>query len=284
MALSALTYYSNSITGNPTLVADVDLYSVQTTAPKFPVGYGFKRADGNVYRYCQLAATAVNAGQLVGQTTASGGATYGAAVIVPPASAVVVPGEPNITAGSAGSHFVEVTIAAIALNKYAGGYLCVTRGTGLGETYRIKGNTATNTPATGNLRIQLYEPIKVALQAGQGIIIVPSMYTDLVVTPTSASTVTGVLMSTTTSAISWAWVCTHGVVGCQEDATTAAVAGMQVVASRVTAGAYAPIAMSTGTGVFTAAFAQPVVGYVITQSGGSSASNRNGAIYVTIEG
>lgn len=283
MALSALTYYSNSITGQPTLAADIDIYSVQTVAPKYPVGFGFKRADGNIFRYVQLSATAVNAGQLVGPTTASGGAAYGALVMVAPASAQVVPGEPNITAGSAGSHYIEATISSIAADKYRGGHLMLTRGTGLGETYRIKGNTATNNPTTGNLRIQLYEPLKVAIVAGSGSIVVPSMYTDCVVAATSATQVTGVLMSTTTSAISWAWVCTHGPVGCQEDGTNTTVAGQQVVCSRVTAGAYASLGVSTGTLLVAGGPAQPLIGYVITSAAAGSASNRNGAIYLTLE-
>lgn len=283
MALSSLTYYSNSITGQPTLAADVDLYSVQTAAPKYPVGFGFKRADSNVYRYVQLAATVASAGQLLSSTTASGGAAYGAAVVVPSASAVVVPGEPNITAGSAGSHYVEVTISSIAANKYKGGYMITTRGTGVGDTYRIKGNTASNDPATGNLRIQLYEPLKVALLAGQGIIIVPTIYTDCVINTTTAAIPVGVLMATTTAAISWAWVCTHGVIGCQEDGTNTTVAGQAITASRVTAGAYASIQLGTGTQLVYNAFSSPIIGYVITVAAAGSASNRNGAIYLQLE-
>lgn len=281
MALSTSTYYTNSIVGQMMAGVDVDITSANSS-PKYPVGQGFTRGDGNVYRYCHVG-TATNAGQLVGPTTASGGATYGAAVIVPSASAVAEQAEYPILPGQAGSHYVEVTISSIAVNKYQGGILAVTRGTGLGETYRIKGNTATNTPATGNLHIQLYEPLKNALLSGQGTIIVPSMFTDCTVCATTATQAVGVLMCTTTSTNLWAWVQTRGPVGCQEDGTNTVSAGQLVSCSGVTAGAYANSALLGGT-QFVAGFGgRPILGYSITPSAAGSASNRNGIIYLQLE-
>lgn len=277
MALSTSTYYSNSIVGQMMAGADIDVTSADP-APRYPIGTGFTRADGNVFRYAHVG-TATNAGQLVGPTTASGGATYGAAVVVAPASAVAQASEFPITPGSVGSHFVEVTIAGIAINKYQGGYLITTRGTGVGETYRIVSNTATNTPATGNLQIRTAEPIKVALTVSTGLIIVPSMFTDCTVSATTSTQSSGVLMSTTTAANLWAWVCTRGVVGCAEDATISVTAGQQLVASRVTAGSYGT--MNTGgltLGV--AATNNPIIGYSITPAASSS---RVGSIFLQLE-
>lgn len=277
MALNANTYYSNSIQGQPLVGVDADVTRADA-APKYPIGWRISRADGNIFRYAYVG-TATNAGHLVGQTTTSGGATYGAAVVVAPASAVIVEAERPITPGSVGSHFVEVTIASIAANKYQGGYLVVTRGTGLGETYRIVGNTATNTPATGNLRIQLAEPIKVALTAATGIIIVPSIYNDLAAATTTTTSVAGVLMSTTTSTNLWAFVCTRGVVGCAEDATNTVGQGQMVVASRVTAGSYATAVSSPST-ILAGALNSPIIGYSITPAGSSS---RVGTIYLQLD-
>lgn len=281
MSLTDATYYSNSIVGQMMAGADVDVTRADS-APKYPIGQGFTRADGNVFRYGNIG-TATNAGKLVGMTTSSGGATYNAVTVVAPASAVIVEAERPITPGSVGSHYVEVTVAAIAANKYEGGYLIVTRGTGVGETYRIVGNTATDNPATGNVRIQLYEAIKVAFTASTGTIIVPSVFTDLAATATSSAQATGVLMSTTTSANLWAWICTRGVIGCQEDGTNAIVAGQQLMASRVTSGAYASLTVSTGTLLAAGAFSSPIIGYSITPSVAGSASNRQGVIYLELE-
>jgi hypothetical protein len=231
-----------------------------------------------VFRYGHIG-TATNAGQLVGPTTASGGATYGAAVVVASASATIEQSEYPLQPGQVGSHFVEVTIAGIAANKYQGGYLIVTRGTGLGETYRIIGNTATNTPATGNLRIQLNEAIKVALTATTGIIIVPSMFTDCAASATSATQVSGGLMSTTTSTNLWAWICTRGVVGCAEDATIPVTAGNQIIASANTAGSYGVLA-NNGTTVASSTSIRPIIGYSITPAASSA---RVGSIYLQVE-
>lgn len=277
MALSTSTYYSNAIVGQMMAGVDVDVTRADA-APKYPVGQGFTRADGNIFRYCHVG-TATNSGQIIGPTTASGGATYGAAVVVAPASAVIVEQERPITPGSVGSHYVEVTIASIAANKYQGGYLVTTRGTGVGETYRIIGNTATNTPATGNLRIQLAEPIKVALTVSTGLIIVPSMFTDCTVTATSSPQVSGVLMSTTTSTNLWAWICTRGIVSASEDNALAITAGHQITTSRITAGSYCSI-VSASTTVALSALASPIIGYSITPAGSSS---RLGAIYLQLE-
>lgn len=277
MALNANTYYSNSIQGQPLVGADVDVTRADA-APKYPIGFRITRADGNVFRYSYVG-TATNAGQLVGMTIASGDAAYNAAVVVAPASAVIVEAERPITPGSVGSHFVEVTIASIAANKYQGGYLVTTRGTGLGETYRIIGNTATGNPATGNLRIQLAEPIKVALTSTTGIMIVPSIYNDLAAATTTSTSVAGVLMSTTTSTNLWAFVCTRGVVGCAEDATNTVGQGQMIVASRVTAGSYATAVSSPST-ILAGALNSPIIGYSIKPAASSS---RLGTIYVQLD-
>lgn len=280
MALSSLTQYSNSIVGVPTGGTDVDVTRADS-APRYQAGYLIERADGNRFRYCHVG-TATNSGVLVGPTTSSGGATYNAAAVVASASAVNVQQEYPILPGQIGSHYIEVTIASIAANKYQGGYFITTRGTGIGETYRIVENTATGNPASGNLRIRLYEPIKVAITANMGNIIVPSMFTDLTVTATTAPQVTGVLMATTTSTNLWAWVCTRGTVGCQEDGTNTPVAGAQITTSAVTAGAYASMVTTPAT-VSSSIFNTPLIGYVRIISSAGSAGNRQGVIYLEIE-
>lgn len=276
MALSSSSYYSNAIQGIPGAGVDVDVTRADS-APKYSMGFLIERADGNRFRYCYVG-TATNAGNLVGQTQASGGAAYGAAKVVQPAAAVAVQSEYPILPGQVGSHYVEVTIASIAANKYQGGYLITTRGTGLGDTYRIIGNTATDTPATGNLRIQLAEPLKVALTGATGLTIATSPYNDLAASATTSTTVTGVLMSTTTSTNLWAWVCTRGPVGCTEDSSLTVVAGYQLVASAITAGAYCTlVTTSTTVGVVNK---QPIIGYSLVIG---NAVNKQGVIFCQCE-
>lgn len=276
MALNSSSYFSNAIQGIPGAGVDVNLYDTHTT-PKYPMGYLVERADGARYRYCYVG-TATNAGNLVGQTQSSGGAAYGAAVVVTPASATAVQAEYPILPGQVGSHWIQATIAGIAADKYRGGYLVTTRGTGVGDVYRIKGNTATGTPTSTDLYINLAEPLKVAVTAATGLTIATSIYNDLAASATSSTTVTGVLMSTTTSTNLWAWVCTRGTVGCTEDNSLTIVAGYQLVASAITAGAYCTlVTTSTTVGVVTK---QPIVGYSLVIGNGV---NRQGIIYCTCE-
>ncbi len=276
MALNATNYFSNSIQGIPGAGADVDVTAAHSAA-KYALGYLIERADGHRFRYCYVG-TATNAGNLVGQTQSSGGAAYGAAVVVAPASATAIQAEYPILPGQVGSHWVQVTIASIAADKYRGGYLVTTRGTGVGDTYRIKGNTATGNPNSTDLYIQLAEPLKVALTAATGLTIATSIYNDLAASATTSTTVTGVLMSTTTSTNLWAWVCTRGEVGCTEDNSLTVVAGYQLVASAITAGAYCTlVTASTTVGVINK---QPIVGYSLVIGNGV---NRQGIIYCTCE-
>lgn len=278
MALNASTYYSNSIQGIPGAGVDVNVETVDST-PRYAAGYLVERADGNRFRYVNVG-TATNQGKLVGPTTSSGGATYGAITVVAPASGVIVPQEYPVTPGAVGSHYIQATIASIAANKYQGGYIILTGGTGLGQTYRIVGNTATGTPTSTTLYIQLAEALQTAVTANTGVIIVPSMFTDLAATATTSPQVTGVLMATTTSTNLWAWVCTHGVAGCAEDATNSITAGQQVMCSPVTAGSYASVGTAASTVLVGNAFNLPVVGYSITPAGSSS---RLGSIYLQLE-
>lgn len=280
MALNANTYYSNSITGQPFVGVDVNIETADAS-PRYAVGYSVVRADGNKFRYCNIG-TATNSGLLVGPTTASGGATYGAGLVVASATATAVPQEYPILPGQVGSHYVQFTIASIAANKYQGGYFITTGGTGVGQTYRIVGNTATGTPNSTDLYIQLAEALQVAVTPATGTIIVDSMFTDLAAAATSATQVTGVLMATTTSTNLWAWVCTHGVVGCAEDATSSTpVAGAPVMCSLNSAGYYQAISTATATALLTGVFSQPIVGYVRTVAGGTK--NRQGVIFLTLE-
>ena len=279
---TGLSYFSNSIQGIPSVGVDVNVETVDTT-PRYALGYMVERADGNIFRYC-LIGTATNSGQLVGPSTSSASSTYGNVVVVAPTSATAVPQEYPILPGQVGSHYVQATISSIPPNKFAGGYFITTSATGAGQTYRIIGNTATGTPTSTTLYIQLAEALQVALTATTGVIVVQSMYNDLAACAVTATTATGVLMATSTATNLYAWVQTHGPVGCFEDAVIPVTAGMPVVCSSITAGAYAAITTvaATSTAYLTTSLTQPVVGYALS-AGGSGKSNRQGAIFLTLE-
>lgn len=233
MALDSGRYFGNPIVGQPGAGADINVYDTHAT-PHYQVGFGFTRGDGNKFRYAYTDA-ATNAGSVVAPVFANSGIATTDNAVIAPASAVAVSGE-VIKPGSAGSRYVEWTKSGISQNQLAGGYFITEDGSGKGYTYRIKGNTATDNPATGNIRIELYEKLNATLSPNTDVTIVPCMWND-VKTATVATdwAAAGVLMATTTSSKPYAWVCTHGVVAALQDGTV--VGGDQLVLSRNTAGA-----------------------------------------------
>jgi len=210
MAIATSTnFYSNAIVGVPQVGADIDVHERSAT-PKYSVGFGFQRADGNVFRYSQFG-DAVLVGVLVGNVATNSNLASTDALVVAPATAQAVAGE-AIQPGAVGSRYVEVILATVASNQFAGGYLSITKDTGIGYTYRIKSNTATNTPTSGNFRLELFDKIKVALDNTSDIAIAASKYSNLypyVAIEGTQSNVVGVTMAAVSNN-DYGWVCVRG--------------------------------------------------------------------------
>ncbi len=201
-------YFNNAIVGQMQVGADAKIHEINTNQ-KFPIGQGFTRSDGAKYRYSHYG-LAVSAGQLVSQDISESSTGQAAMVVVAPGSAQAIPNESNITAGSIGSRFIEVTVAAVAAGQYAGGHLTIASSTGAGYTFRIRGNSATGDPTSGNIRLELYQPLTVAVAAATELQITGSMYSNL--EPATASTdliISGVSQAANT-AQTWGWTQTHG--------------------------------------------------------------------------
>ena len=269
--LSNTNYYSNAIIGTPAAGSDIDLFQ-STSTPKYQVGFGFTRADGNKYRYGQFTAIA-NRGTLVAPVTSECDQTEilkaGAltANLVPQGNEIMNP-------NAIGSRYAQLVVSASA-NQFAGGYLTIASSTGFGFTYRIKGNDTVGTKVTGNTFFSLYEPIVVALDSNSCVTISSSRFVSL--TPATSLTatcaaVTGVAVSNN-SANSYGWVCTDGKIGVLQDASIAA-SGKPVYLSTTTAGAIAGYANIQGSNP---AFA--MVGYMV--SPGSSAEYS--VIYLNVD-
>lgn len=220
MATSSNTFHSNSIQGYPQVGGvDVDIFGIHTL-PKFPVGYRLQRQDGNEFVYSHFGA-ATNRGLIVAQDISESGiATVQDNLVIAPASAVAVAG--NLPKpGAIGSNFVQITLASIGANDYAGGYLITADATGEGYTYRIKGNTATDNPSTGDIRIELYEKLQVALDTTSDIQIVGSKYSNLEAATTGTDNFAVGVACSTMAAGEYGWICVKGVVGLLVDGTIA---------------------------------------------------------------
>jgi len=238
MAVSTDTRFNNAIVGQMQIGGGVDLYS-SSTDPAFAAGTGFERSDGNKFRFAHFGA-ATNRGVAVATDISESCLADTDNAVIAPASAVAVAGE-TIQPGAIGSHYFEMTLAATTADQYAGGYVVITDDTGEGYTYRVKGNTATDNPATGNIRVELYEPLQVALDATSDVAINGCRWANLEPATTTDYDVAGVSMETQASA-DYGCVFSKGVIGCLDAGGNTAG---QALSPSATAGALSDTAAAT---------------------------------------
>jgi hypothetical protein len=228
MAISTLSYFSNSIQGIPQIGTDIDLYESRTS-PKFAIGYRIQRQDGAEFVYAQFGAT-TGQGMLVSQDLSESSLVDTDDSVIAPASCV------TITDGTAGQKFLQLTLAAVTANQYAGGYLAITDDSGEGHQYRIKGNDATDNTATGDIRIELHDKLVVALDATSDVSIVGNLYANLEPSTTTDIAVAGVSV-VAQAAADFGWVQVEGIAQVLTDGTNVIGSGCIIAA---TAGAVAP--------------------------------------------
>ena len=206
-------YYNSAIVGQPMAGADIDVHDRHIT-PHYAVGFGFQRADGNCFRYVQYGAGVV-AGALVGNVATNTNLASTNGLVVNSSSALAIAGE-VLKPGQVGSRYVEITLATVANDQFAGGYLVATKDTGIGYTYRIRGNFATGYPAAAtSFQMELYEKLKVGLDSTTDIAIAAPKYANLAANTFvqgTAQNIVGVAMSAA-STDNFGWVCTRGIVG-----------------------------------------------------------------------
>ena len=232
MAVSTSTITSFAAMGVPASVSEFDPYE-STTNPKRPVGFKVEDVNGNVYRWAHFGATTTQ-GKVVSQDVSESSYVDSDNVILAPASCVTT------TDGTVGSRFVEITLAAITADQFAGGTLLISDDTGEGYTYRIVGNTATDNPATGTIRVELARGLQVAVDATSDFEILGSKYANL--EPASAigagnaldAIPAGVSVGSQAAA-DYGWIQTKGIVGVLTNGSP--LVGQGVCVSGTTAGA-----------------------------------------------
>jgi hypothetical protein len=276
---SGYTTTNNAVPGVAQGISEASIYDVDTRA-KFAIGTGFTRQDGNKYRYGNFI-TATTQGKLVSHLRADLDKASTNALIVAPAAAYQQNNETvGLYPGALGSRYIIFTLASTVKDQWQGGYITMTKDTGVGYIYRIKGNTAAATlNSVANLVIiELYEPLQVAVDATTDASITASLYNDLLAGFASAANniCVGVTCANQT-ANSYGWICTHGVCACLQDGTVAN--GDMIQASALTAGAFSTYGVGTtsnGAGIL---FGGQAIGYCIDQS----ATTQHATIYLQIE-
>jgi len=251
MAVSTSNKFSIAAGSPPSIVGAFDKFAKDAT-PKYPCGYKVEMADGTVLRYAHFGAD-VAVGVLVSQDLSESSQADLDNEVIAPASCV------NTSDGTIGSYHIEVDADSVTVDQYAGAKLITTDDTGEGYTYDIVGNTATNDPATGNFRIQLAQPLQVALDATTDISIMGNAYANLEIATTTDEFVAGVTCSAMdVSEQAWGWIQTKGVCGILQDGTIAL--GDMVCLSDGVSGAVHVIG---GGGTLATDLTEPLIGFCV---------------------
>lgn len=189
-------------------------------APAAGLGSRASTPDGRVYRYAQVGAANLVAGNLLqGQTAVANHQGI----------------SPLVAAGT-GTFQVQVTLGATAATAgfYTNGYLTIDSGSGdLGYTYSIVGNTAA--ASSGTPVILLGEPLVQALKTSDTVCLIPNPYSAIIQMPTTATGPAVGVALTAASASYYCWIQTRGPAGVLSDSTVA-LQGFSVMPSPNTAG------------------------------------------------
>jgi hypothetical protein len=242
MAVSANSYFSNAIVGVPQTGADIDIYDT-TSTPKYAVGFGFERADGNKYRYAHFGALSA-VGTVVGTDNLESSTTSTSMSLQVLSPTYYKPAGETINPNAKGSYYLQInntgsnfSVSGITADQFAGGYISVVAGSGTGYTYRIKGNSAAGTPVAGETYIELYDKLYSTLDTTTAFIIQGSKYANLEpanpILPRLANSV-GVAVVGQTAA-NYGWICTKGATTVVLGTPLASV-GALVITSTNTAG------------------------------------------------
>jgi hypothetical protein len=224
------------------LVIQQGIFEESATA-KHALGTRMQLADGRVFHYA-----------LAGGTLAAGKMCISTA---PPSGHEDV----DTSAQSAGDKEITVTVntTAVTANMYAEGYISTRETGGVGQTFKIRKNTAT-TETTGTSTLTLYDPIKTALLATGQADLLPNPFYKVTHSAAEENGAAGVPLIAVTSGY-YFWLQTFGPATCLCDGSIPL--GIMVVLGTV-AGSVAAITAATNDW---AKYAYPIVGSNIGAAG-----------------
>ena len=170
--------------------------------------------DGRTYRYVGVTAATIVAGVCLSK-------------VQTPVDATVAAGDAALAV--AGAREITITIAGATVNLYTDGFLAVKAGTNIGAMYKVRGNAATNNPATGRATFSLYDKIGVTWVAASTTVAAhQNPYKDLLINPAvanEAATTQETVLGLTTRAVTasyYIWAQTHGIANMLLDVAAAA--------------------------------------------------------------
>lgn len=242
MAVSTNSYFSNGIVGQMQIGSDIDIYET-SSVPKFAIGTGFQRADGNVYRYVHFGAL-TGVAQIVGTDNLESSTTSTAMTLQQLSPTLYTPSGDNVAPNKPGSRYLQIyntganfSVAQITADQFAGGTICFLTGSGSGYSYRIKGNSASGTPVTGETYIELYDKLGHYVDTTTAFIIQGSKYANVepaLALSTRYHLPAGFAVQNHTAAY-YGWVCVKGLTSALQGTPVGSV-GDLVCVNTTTAG------------------------------------------------
>lgn len=201
-------------------VIEFNPFGVESSSATHNLGEAVYLADQRIFRY--------------GICNASTAAAAGKLQIAPPH----ITNHDNMTCAVAAIGATSVTVTpgntAGNANIYAEGYLVINAGTGLGQTFKVKGHAAIT--ASTAFVVQLFDPIKVALDATSKACLFHNSYNLFGVQTTGSRQMLPAGVPLVNIPVSnYGWLQTHGTAGVLCDTTT--TLGAPQVASTSVAGA-----------------------------------------------
>ena len=154
----------------PTLPAQ-SIYDTSST-PKATLGDMLTIGD-RAFRYCKAGGSDIAAGVMI-QT---------------PAGSTNNKNLPVLAAAGQGATAVSFTLAGVTANDFAGGWLGVYDvSTGVGNTYRIKSNTASGIASAYTVTATLYDGLAVALTTNDKVCVIANRYNGVILAPYTSQT------------------------------------------------------------------------------------------------
>lgn len=159
----------------------------------------------------------------------------------------IVANHQNQTVATAAAGATTVTFTpgntAVTANQYAGGYLVINAGTGIGQTFKIQSHPAANASTAFVITLEDAIVTATSVSDSKGCLIA-NPYNGCVINPTTpTATPVGVTLYPITAA-NYGYVVSKGPTSCLADSNTVAV-GLGIMPSTTTAGS---IAVQTATG------------------------------------
>ena len=191
-------------------ILDFDPYSIRTEADSTHlVGELVMADDGRVFRHA-VAGEALSAGYMTTEPT-------GDILLITMA----------VVTGAKGAKSINFTNAATTTTAgyFDEGYVAVSYGTGIGQTYKIANMAALVSAASSY--VYLHDPIVVALDTTSKIDIVASPWNRVMHTATATLRPTGVPLVAVTAAGDFCWLQTRGICAVFSDGTITAGSGAE---------------------------------------------------------